>query len=96
MGRLSEVVGSEFDNLFRKSLLPHNQQIWRQAQNAVFCSAIKVEHPSGLLVERRLPFTSSWRHKHREREREIQYVHSASLADEDGAVFMFEPFAARQ
>ena len=32
----------------------------------------------------------------REREREIHYVHSASLAYEDGIVFMSEPSAARQ
>ena len=32
----------------------------------------------------------------REREREIHYVHSASLAYEDGIVFMSEPAAARQ
>lgn len=32
----------------------------------------------------------------REREREIHYVHSASLAYEDGIMFMSEPFAARQ
>ena len=31
-----------------------------------------------------------------EREREIHYVHSASLAYEDGIVFISEPFAARQ
>ena len=31
-----------------------------------------------------------------EREREIHYRHSASLADEDGTVFMSEPSAARQ
>ena len=31
-----------------------------------------------------------------EREREIHYVHSASLAYEDGIMFMSEPFAARQ
>ena len=30
------------------------------------------------------------------REREIHYVHSASLAYEDGIVFMSEPSAARQ
>ena len=29
--------------------------------------------------------------REREREREIQYVHSASLAYEDGIVFMSEP-----
>ena len=34
--------------------------------------------------------------KARKREREIHYVHSASLAYEDGIVFMSEPFAARQ
>ena len=32
----------------------------------------------------------------REREGEIHYVHSASLAYEDGIVFMSEPSAARQ
>ena len=32
----------------------------------------------------------------REREREIHYVHSASLAYEDGIVFMSGPSAARQ
>ena len=32
----------------------------------------------------------------REREREIHNVHSASLAYEDGIVFMSEPSAARQ
>ena len=32
----------------------------------------------------------------REREREIHYVHSASLAYEDGIVFMSEPSAVRQ
>ena len=32
----------------------------------------------------------------REREREIYYVHSASLAYEDGIVFMSGPFPARQ
>ena len=32
----------------------------------------------------------------REREREIHYVHSASLAYEDGIVFKSEPSAARQ
>ena len=32
----------------------------------------------------------------REKEREIHYVHSASLAYEDGIVFMSEPSAARQ
>ena len=31
-----------------------------------------------------------------QREREIHYVHSASLAYEDGIVFMSEPSAARQ
>ena len=32
---------------------------------------------------------------HRLRERDIHYVHSASLAVEDGIVFMSEPSAAR-
>ena len=32
----------------------------------------------------------------REREREIHFVHSASLAYEDATVFMRGPFAARQ
>ena len=32
----------------------------------------------------------------REREREVHYVHSASLAYEDGVVFTSEPSAARQ
>ena len=32
----------------------------------------------------------------REREREIHYIHSASLAYEDGIVFMSEPSAAGQ
>ena len=32
----------------------------------------------------------------RERERQIHYVHSASLAYEDGTAFMSEPSAARQ
>lgn len=31
-----------------------------------------------------------------ERERGIQYVHSASLGHEDGIVFLSEPSAARQ
>ena len=31
-----------------------------------------------------------------ERERDIHYVHSASLAAEDGVMFMSEPSAARQ
>ena len=37
-----------------------------------------------------------WPNPEREREREIHYVHSASLAYEDGIVFMSEPSAARQ
>ena len=38
-----------------------------------------------------------WHHiSEREREREIHYVHSASLAYEDGIVFMSEPSAAKQ
>ena len=32
---------------------------------------------------------------HREREREIQYVHSASLTYEDGALFMSQPSESR-
>ena len=37
-----------------------------------------------------------WHAKEYPREREIHYVHSASLAYEDGIVFMSEPSAARQ
>ena len=37
-----------------------------------------------------------WQLREREREKEIHYVHSASLAYEDGIVFMSKPAAARQ
>ena len=42
------------------------------------------------------PSLSAERERERERERESHYVHSASLAYEDGIVFMSEPSAARQ
>ena len=46
------------------------------------CSILQIEWHSNLCL--------------REREREIHYVHSASLAYEDGIVFMSEPSTARQ
>ena len=43
-----------------------------------------------------IQYTGSPANSLEERGREIHYVHSASLAYEDGIVFMSEPSAARQ
>ena len=84
---------------------------WKGACTSLYLQGLTPEEPPVLLKVSRLlhaqmthlrekerlttSIQPAWL-REKEREREIHYVHSASLAYEDGIVFMSEPSAARQ